>query len=231
MRCGWLTGILGAAVVLLLGGAGVAQSSGRRPAADTGANLAKQSCAACHGPTGNSPDPQFPKLAGQNPAYLYRQLWAFKTGQRPSEVMRPIAAPLSDAQMLAVAGFFSRQVTRPDVVHASRRIAQGRDIFFRGAGRLAMTAPACVQCHVGPGGYRRPMMGMGMGMGHGMMGMGMMGGMADVPQLAGQHAGYTVGQLKKFAGGQRPSAVMGRIAAGLTPAERQAVADYLATLR
>lgn len=59
----------------------------------------------------------------------------------------------------------------------------------------------------------------------------MTGGIADVPRLAGQHAAYTVDQLKKFARGTRPSVVMDRIAAGLSPSEQQAVADYLATLR
>lgn len=124
MRYIWLTGILGAAVMLLVGGAGAAQTSVRHPVAETGAQLAKDTCAACHGPTGNSPDPQFPKLAGQNPNYLYRQLWAFKTGQRPSEVMNPIAASLSNAQIQAVADFFSRQAVKPDVVHASRKVTR-----------------------------------------------------------------------------------------------------------
>lgn len=156
----WPTGILAAALVLLVGGAGVAQTSARRLAGDVGAQVARQTCAACHGPTGNSPDAQLPNLAGQNPAYLYRQLWAFKTRQRPSDVMRPVAASLPDAQILAVAGFFSRQAVKPDIVHASRTIALGSEIFFRGRGWPTIRTPACAKCHAGPGGYGRPMLGM-----------------------------------------------------------------------
>ena len=78
-----------------------------------------------------------------------------------------------------------------------------------------------------PGGMGRPMMGGGMMRG----GMGMMGNTAAVPHLFGQHAGYTVQQLDAFASGKRRGAVMGPIAARLSPRERRAVAEYLAGRR
>ena len=37
-------------------------------------------CVACHGATGNSSNPEWPKLAGQHSAYVFTQLQAFKTG-------------------------------------------------------------------------------------------------------------------------------------------------------
>jgi cytochrome c553 len=55
-------------------------------------SIAESNCAACHGADGNSPDPQFPELAGQNPAYTFWQLWAFKEATRRSDVMRGIVA-------------------------------------------------------------------------------------------------------------------------------------------
>ncbi|MCW9056061.1 MAG: c-type cytochrome, partial [Gammaproteobacteria bacterium] len=39
-------------------------------------------CFACHGVDGVSVNPAFPSLAGQNKAYIIRQLQAFKSGDR-----------------------------------------------------------------------------------------------------------------------------------------------------
>ena len=39
-------------------------------------------CAACHGPEGNSANPLWPNLAGQKEAYLVAQLKAFRDGSR-----------------------------------------------------------------------------------------------------------------------------------------------------
>jgi len=67
-------------------------------------------------------------------------------------------------------------------------------------------------------------------MGGGMMGDGMMMRTAPeiTPVLFGQSSGYLVAQLKAFSTGTRPGTVMGPIAARLSRADRQAVADYLA---
>ncbi|NIP32848.1 MAG: c-type cytochrome, partial [Aliifodinibius sp.] len=37
-------------------------------------------CAACHGPDGNAPVPNFPKIAGQHPNYFIEQMQAYKEG-------------------------------------------------------------------------------------------------------------------------------------------------------
>jgi len=44
--------------------------------------IAKNQCAACHGPDGNSINPEWPNLAGQHPSYTAQQLQAFKSGDR-----------------------------------------------------------------------------------------------------------------------------------------------------
>lgn len=69
-------------------------------------------------------------------------------------------------------------------------------------------------------------------MGHGMMGMmsgGMMGHgmMAEIPNLNGQHAAYTIDELNRFASGERRGTVMNRIAAALTRTNAKAVAEFL----
>lgn len=67
------------------------------------------SCAACHGPGGNSMNPQWPKLAGQHAAYMVMQLKAFKSGERKNALMSPMAAPLSEQDMEDVSAYFASQ--------------------------------------------------------------------------------------------------------------------------
>ena len=189
--------------------------------------VAEGKCAACHGADGNSRDAQFPKLAGQKQAYLYRQLWLFKIGARPSKVMPDIVALLTDADLANASSYYTEQTIRPEVVKDEALASTGQRIFYGGAG-YGM-APPCAMCHdtAGRGMMmgRMPMMGM---MGHGMMGHGMM---ASVPNLKGQHAAYIVDQLTRFASGERQAMMMGRIAAGLSEIDRKAVAEFLSGLR
>jgi cytochrome c553 len=193
-----------------------------------GRPIAEAKCGACHGPDGNSPDPQYPKLAGQNPAYLYGQLWAFRTGARKSDIMAGIAGALSDADMADVASFYGRQTAKPDPLTDARLAALGQRIFLAGVG--PGVAPPCAMCHSARGQGGMPMMGGGM-MGMPMMGgMGMMGATANVPSLDGQHAAYIVDQLNRFASGERSARVMGAIAAGLSATDKNAVAEYVSTL-
>lgn len=67
-------------------------------------------CAACHGADGISTGPTFPNLAGQKEAYIVAQLKAFKSGERKggqSAIMAPMAAGLSDQDMMDLAAYFS----------------------------------------------------------------------------------------------------------------------------
>jgi cytochrome c553 len=109
-----------------------------------GKSIAESNCAACHGVNGNSPDPQFPKLAGQNPAYLYWQLWAFKKATRRSDVMPGIVATLSDAEMADAASFYGQQRRKPHTVKDRHLAAIGERVFFAGM-------PACAMCRARPG--------------------------------------------------------------------------------
>jgi cytochrome c553 len=64
-------------------------------------------CQACHGANGVSRSTRTPNLAGQQPDYLIAQLRAFKAGTRKSDLMEAIAAQLDDAQMTALAHYWS----------------------------------------------------------------------------------------------------------------------------
>ena len=69
-------------------------------------------CAACHGPGGKAPImPVYPKLAGQNAAYLDAQMKAFKDQSRKngmSALMWGMAAGLSTGDMKAISKYLSK---------------------------------------------------------------------------------------------------------------------------
>src|SRR5213080_1760982 len=52
-------------------------------------------CSACHGPNGNSVNPEWPRLAGQSAVYIAEQLRLFRSGLRANPVMQPLAVTLS----------------------------------------------------------------------------------------------------------------------------------------
>lgn len=66
-------------------------------------------CAACHGADGVSAIPSFPKLAGQQRDYLYHALKDYKSGKRNNSLMAEQVKNLSDADMLDLAMYFSKQ--------------------------------------------------------------------------------------------------------------------------
>lgn len=67
------------------------------------------SCAACHGFEGRSVS-EVPALAGKSKADLYKALLDFKSGAtKTATVMHQHAKGYSDAQLEAMADFFSKQ--------------------------------------------------------------------------------------------------------------------------
>lgn len=56
-------------------------------------------CMSCHGPAGKGIPVQYPRLSGQNAAYIEKQLHAFKDGTRKDPMMNPIAFLLSNDQI------------------------------------------------------------------------------------------------------------------------------------
>jgi len=64
-------------------------------------------CVACHGADGVGKAPQYPNLAGQKEDYLIKQLKAFRSGERKDSNMEPLAQPLSDQDIAALAAYFS----------------------------------------------------------------------------------------------------------------------------
>src|SRR5215218_3481942 len=71
-----------------------------------GAQLAAQTCAACHGDKGLS-HTAIPALAGQSPDAIFKQLHDYRTGARVHPQMTPVAKRLSPNDLAAVAAYFS----------------------------------------------------------------------------------------------------------------------------
>ena len=167
-------------------------------------------CAACHAIDGNSVITANPKLAGQHPEYLYKQLTNFKSGERANAVMSGMAGMLSDADMHAVAEYFSKQTLNLGQAKTNGAGSLGEKIYR--AGIQANNVPACAACH-GPSGDGLPV---------------------KYPRLGGQHSEYVLNQLRQFRLGTRANdeaKVMRTIAAKLTDQEMEAVADYIQGLR
>lgn len=109
-------------------------------------------CAACHGVDGNSSNPEWPKLAGQNPQYLYKQLVDYKENRRENALMAGQVAPLSDQDMQDLAAYFSSQTGTPGSVDPAQ-VGLGETVY-RG-GNLKTGVAACSACH-GPTGVGNP---------------------------------------------------------------------------
>jgi cytochrome c553 len=66
-------------------------------------------CAGCHGPAGRGNAPaSYPSIQGQQATYVAMQLRAYKSGARttdPNQMMRDMAAALSDEEIDAVASY------------------------------------------------------------------------------------------------------------------------------
>jgi cytochrome c553 len=89
-------------------------------------------CTACHGPGGNSTDPQYPSLAAQPPTYTFYQLLQFREERRKDPRMSPFAAKLSDADMKDIAAYFAAQKVVPPAITAdAAKVAAGKAVADR----------------------------------------------------------------------------------------------------
>jgi len=172
-----------------------------------GAVIAKEICAGCHGEDGNSPLVNLPKLAGQQPSYLVKELQAFRSGKRPSETMAGFAAALSETDIDNLAAYYAQQKLAPGLVTQSSLLTRGKDIYFNG--NPASGLPSCDACH-GDNGR----------------------GDGDIPSIAAQNVEYLHEELQRYASGQRPHGkrVMRTVAQRLTPDEAEALAQFIASL-
>ncbi|MGP0170326.1 c-type cytochrome [Pseudomonas sp. NCHU5208] len=190
-------------LLLTLGLTGVAQAAG-----DAQAGQGKVAvCGACHGVDGNSPAPNFPKLAGQGERYLLKQLHDIKSGNRQVVEMTGLLDNLSDQDMADIAAYFASQ--KMSVGAADPKLVKRGEALFRG-GKLEEGMPACTGCH-SPNGAGIAA--------------------AGYPHLGGQHAQYVAKQLTDFREGNRTNdgdaMIMRTIASKLSNKDIEAVSSYI----
>ena len=79
-----------------------------------------ESCARCHGRDGNGRGVgAFPKLAGQQPSYLYAALRAYARGTRHSGIMEPVASGLPEEARHASLRYYASLPPAPDPTAAT----------------------------------------------------------------------------------------------------------------
>ena len=69
-------------------------------------------CARCHGIDGNSTDPRFPMLAGQDPTYLANALRAYIDKTRSNSAMHAMSAPLSENDLRRIVDYYASREPR-----------------------------------------------------------------------------------------------------------------------
>ncbi|MCC6374798.1 MAG: cytochrome c4 [Moraxellaceae bacterium] len=193
------------------------------PKGDAAAGQAMSAqCAACHGADGNSAAPTFPRLAGQNAKYIYKQLNDFKSGLRNNALMMPMVADKTDQQMADLAVYFSQQKSAVNL--ADPALLDKGERLYRGGNPATGVAP-CAGCH-GPSGKGNSY--------------------AVFPKLGGQHADYIKAQLIAFRAAGRDDntdqkrvndaakageqGIMQMVASKLSDKEIDALANYVSGL-
>jgi cytochrome c553 len=162
-------------------------------------------CVSCHGETGVSISPEFPHLAGQSGAAIYKQLHDYRTGSRTHPLMTDIAKALPEEIIADVAAYYAGQPQRnpnpTTLADPPPAIVQLVEL-----GDPRRNIPPCAACHRAGA-----------------------GGPIETPVLAEQRAEYIVAQLRLYSAGERRNDVYARmrtIAAKLTPGELKGLAAY-----
>ena len=140
----------------------------------TAVKLATEVCSSCHGPGGNSKSSTFPRLAGQQQAYLVAQIKAFKDGKRREQeahdYMLGMTMLIDNATAEALGRYFNSQPHPKGIPGNPAQVAAGKKIYEQG---IPGSVPPCASCH----------------------GAQAQGDSTMHPRLADQHAAYIVRQL------------------------------------
>lgn len=174
-------------------------------AADGKQLFADKGCTACHGEDAATPLQEgYPRLAGQNPDYLFNQLKDIKSGARANgqtaDAMKPVVEDLSEGDMRALADFLGT-LPRAQTIPADH------------PGKKLYTTKTCTACH-GKDGVK-PIM-------------------KTYPVLAGQDKAYLTAQAKDIQAGNRKnggSNAMQPVMHLVNDQELDAITDFLANVK
>ena len=165
-----------------------------------------QLCQGCHGEDGNSLATPIPKLAGQDAAYIAKQVHNFQTGMRKHRIMSDLATTVNDDDLIDIAAYFA---SRKKMKGNGSDNELGKKLFLHGD--ISRTMVACINCH-------------------GVNGKGLTPNTSMFPVIGGQQKDYIRRQLVNFRKGDRtnsPNGIMNRITQKLTDAELEALAEYV----
>jgi cytochrome c553 len=158
-----------------------------------------QLCAACHGPDGNSTNPQVPSIAGQPKLFLENQLILFREELRRSEQMLPVVKGLKDAEVVKLAEHFSKLPAKPMESGTA-------DPKLTKIGVERSKALRCGICHLSD-----------------------YSGQNQIPRLAGQREAYLEAEMRAYRDGKRTGGdtIMAAALYGVSDADIKALAHYL----
>jgi cytochrome c553 len=176
-------------------------------------------CRECHGEhgdvTGENESMKVPRLAGQHPQYLLKQLQDFASGARKHEFMNRVAADLDPVDAADIIAYYvsrtpNRRVREEKTI---ADVARAQQLFLHGD--PARSIQSCASCH-GPDGKST---------------IAQPGVVAEwIPVIAGQDHYYLEEQLLNWRSGARNNSqngMMNRVLQGLSDAEIHALAIYL----
>lgn len=153
-----------------------------------GAALAQDVCSACHGAQGMSITAQFPRLAGQSPEAIYKQLSDYRSDARSNEQMTQIAKALTQDQLAEVASYFGHIHSGVALGDAYLAIPDEHINRLINLGDPVRRIPPCQGCHAQG-----------------------VGGPVEAPVLVGQNSEYIERQLLAYKSGQRRNDVYRRM--------------------
>jgi cytochrome c553 len=158
-----------------------------------------QLCAACHGPDGNSVNPQVPSIAGQPKLFIENQLILFREELRKSDQMLPVVKGMKDPEIIKLAEHFSK-------LPAKGMESGEPNAALMKTGQERAKALRCGICHLSD-----------------------FSGQNQVPRLAGQREAYLEGEMRAYRDGKRTGGdtIMAAALYGVGDADLKALAHFL----
>lgn len=157
-------------------------------------------CAACHGPGGNSQQPLVPSLAGQPKIFIENQLVLVREGLREIPAMKGLLDGVADAELVALAQYFSAQ--KPVSTATGPR-----DAAAYARGQALSAKMHCGSCHLPD-----------------------FSGREQIPRLAGQHEAFLMQSMKQLRDHPGPGrdTIMAASLYGLKDADLADLAHFMA---
>lgn len=157
-------------------------------------------CAACHGPGGNSQQPLVPSLAGQPKIFIENQLVLVREGLREIPPMKGLLDGMTDAELVALAQYFSAQ--KPISTATGPR-----DAAAYARGQALSAKMHCGSCHLPD-----------------------FSGREQIPRLAGQHEAFLMQSMKQLRDRPGPGrdTIMAASLYGLKDADLADLAHFMA---